>query len=255
MAALPMGLQLYSIREECARDLPGSLKAVRKMGYDGVEFAGYYGYSATDLRRMLDDNGLKCCGTHTGFTSLLDDELPRTIEYNQTLGNPYLIVPALPEKYRDSNAAWIKVAQQFNQIAERLAPLDMYTGYHNHFVEFKPIAGDATGGGVPFDLFFANTSPRVIMQVDLGNAMVGGGDPLACLRRYPGRALTVHLKEYSAADPKALIGDGEVDWPEVFRLCETSGNTRWYIVEYESDAYPPLESVARCRANLRKLGR
>jgi sugar phosphate isomerase/epimerase len=250
MSAIPMGLQLYSIRQECARDLPGSLKAVKEMGYDGVEFAGYYDYTAKNLRKLLDDNGLTCCGTHTSLASLLDDELPRTIEFNQTLGNLYLIVPWLAEKYRDSSAAWMETAQQFNRVADQLKPLGMYAGYHNHDIEFQPIAG-----GVPFDLFFANTQPRVIMQADLGNAMIGGGDPLACLRRYPGRAITIHLKEYCAKNPKALIGDGDVDWPEVFHLCETTGGTQWYIVEYESDAYPPLESVARCRANLRKMGK
>jgi sugar phosphate isomerase/epimerase len=104
-------------------------------------------------------------------------------------------------------------------------------------------------------VFFGNTRPEVVMQIDLGNAIMGGGDPIACLRRYPGRATTVHLKEYSASNEKALICDGDVDWPEVFKLCETSGGTQWYIVEYESDAYPPLESVARCRENLRKMGK
>ena len=250
MSGIPMGLQLYSIREECARDLPGSLKAVKEMGYDGVEFAGYHGYSAKALRTLLDDLGLRCCGTHTSFASLLDDELPRTIEFNQTLGNPFLIVPWLAEKYRDSSAAWLETAQQFNRIADQLTPLGMYTGYHNHDIEFQPIAG-----GVPFDLFFANTKPQVIMQADLGNALIGGGDPIACLRRYPGRAITIHLKEFSSAAPEALIGEGEVNWPEVFRLCETTGGTRWYIVEYESDAYPALEAVRRCRANLRQMGR
>ena len=250
MSEIPVGLQLYSIRDECARDLPGSLRAVKEMGYDGVEFAGYYNYSAEDLRHLLDENGLQCCGTHTSFASLLDDQLPGTIEFNQALGNKYLIVPWLAEKYRDSSAAWLETAQQFNRIADQLEPLGMQTGYHNHDIEFQPIAG-----GVPFDLFFANTKPPVIMQADLGNAMLGGGDPIACLRRYPGRATTIHLKEYSAANPKALIGEGDVNWPEVFRLCEAKGGTRWYIVEYESDAYPALESVSRCRANLRKMGK
>jgi sugar phosphate isomerase/epimerase len=250
MSAIPMGLQLYSVRHDCAGDLPGTLKAVAEIGYDGVEFAGYYGYTAKDLRKLLDDLGLKCCGTHTSMASLVGDELPQTIEFNQVLGNKYLIVPWLPEKYRDSSAAWLETAQEFNRIAEQVKPQGMLTGYHNHDIEFQPIAG-----GVPFDLFFANTSPEVVMQIDIGNAILGGGDPIACLRRYPGRATTVHLKEYSASNEKALIGDGDVDWPEVFRLCETSGGTQWYIVEYESDAYPPLESVARCRENLRKMGK
>ena len=250
MTSVPMGLQLYSVRSECGRDLPGTLAAVAQMGYDGVEFAGYYGYTAKDLRCLLDDNGLKCCGTHTSLASLLDEELPRTIEFNQVLGNKYLVVPGLPEPYRDSSAAWLQTARLFDQIAGQLKPHGMLTGYHNHSIEFQPIAG-----GVPFDLFFGHTVPEVIVQIDFGNAIEGGGDPITCLRRYANRAVTIHLKEYSSKDAKALVGDGEVDWNEVFRLCEAAGATQWYIVEYESDAYPPLESVARCRQNLRKLGR
>jgi hypothetical protein len=101
----PIGLQLYSVREDCKRDLPGTIAAVGKMGYDGVEFAGYYDRSAEDLRKMLDDNGLVCCGTHTGLDTLLEDNLAKTIEFNKTLGNKYLIVPGLPEKNSSSTAS------------------------------------------------------------------------------------------------------------------------------------------------------
>jgi sugar phosphate isomerase/epimerase len=250
MSSIPIGLQLYSIREDCARDLPGTLKAVAGMGYAGVEFAGYYGHSAQDIRKWLDDLGLKCCGTHTSLATLLGDELPRTIEFNQTLGNKYLIVPSLPEERRNSNLAWTDTASVFNQIAEELKPHGMLTGYHNHHIEFQPITG-----GLPFDLFFTNAKPEVVMQIDIGNAIHGGGDPIACLRHYPGRAITVHLKEYAAGYDQALIGEGEVNWQEVFDICETTGGTVWYIVEQESYAYPPLECVRRCLENLRKMGK
>ncbi len=250
MSTIPMGLQLYSVREDCARDLPGSLKAIAAMGYDGVEFAGYYGYAAKDLRKLLDDNGLKCCGTHTSLASLLGDQLAQTVEFNHVLGNKCLIVPSLPEQYRNSNEAWKTTAGLFNQIAGLLQPHDMLTGYHNHFIEFKPV-----DGVIPLDAFFSNCNPDVVMQIDLGNAIHGGGDPIDFLRRYPGRAVTVHLKEYAAGYDKALIGEGAVDWAEVFKLCENGGGTEWYIVEQESYAFPPLECVKRCRENLRKMGR
>ena len=250
MTSIPIGLQLYSIRQDCARDLPGTLAAVAKMGYAGVEFAGYHGYNAPDLRKMLDDNGLKCCGVHTGIDTLLGDALPRTIEFNQALGNRYLIVPWLPEKYRTSAADWRETARLFDQLAEQARPDGMLVGYHNHDVEFKPLDGTQ-----PFDLFFGNTRADVVMQVDNGNAMHGGGDPIAALRRYPGRAITVHLKEYAEGYDKALIGEGNVDWKTTFELCETIGGTQWYIVEQESYAYPPLECVDRCLQNLRRMGK
>jgi len=250
MARIPIGVQLYSVREDCARDLPGTLAAVAEMGYDGVEFAGYYDYSAEELRRMLDDSGLKCCGTHIRLETLLGDALPETMAFNQVLGNRYLIVPSLPAERRSSNAAWRETGALFSQIAERLAPYNMHTGYHNHAVEFEIIEGE-TG----FDAFFGSTDPAVIMQLDIGNALHGGADPLDYLRRYPQRLGTIHLKEYSAAKPKVLLGQGDVPWAQVFQVCEAAGGTEWYIVEQETYPVPPLESIRRCREALRDLGR
>ncbi|MFZ2149357.1 MAG: sugar phosphate isomerase/epimerase [Sedimentisphaerales bacterium] len=245
---VPFGLQLYSVREDCKRDLPGTIAAVAKMGYTSVEFAGYYDRTAGQLRKMLDDNGLVCCGTHTAIETLLDDNLPRTIEFNRTLGNKYLIVPWLPEKYRTSRQAWLDTAKLFNELAEKVKPNEMLVGYHNHGVEFTAIDGE-----LPWDIFFGNTRKDVIMQIDLGNAMHGGADPLPYLYRYPGRAITVHIKEFSKTNNKALIGEGDVSWKAFFALCKAVGQTEWYIVEQESYAYPPLECAERCLRNLRKM--
>jgi sugar phosphate isomerase/epimerase len=237
---IPVGLQLYSIRHDCEKDLPGSVKAVAKMGYKGVEFAGYYGRDAKTLRTMLDDLGLKCCGTHTGIDTLLGDNLSRTIEFNKILGNPYLIVPGLPGKYTKSRQAWRDTADLFNEMAEKVKPHGMRVGYHNHTIEFKELEGE-----LPWDTFFSRTRKEVIMQFDTGNAMHGGGDATIYLKRYPGRAATVHLKPFSKAKPNALMGDDELPWPEIFELCETTGGTEWYIIEYESDAYAPMVSVQK----------
>ncbi|HEX2999260.1 MAG TPA: sugar phosphate isomerase/epimerase [Armatimonadota bacterium] len=250
MAKIPIALQLYSIRNDCAQDLPGCLKAVARMGYAGVEFAGYYNYSAQDLRKMLDDNGLKAEGTHIGLDTLLGDEFERTVEFNQILGNRFLMVPGLAEERRNSRAAWLETAKIFNGIAERLKPYGMYTGYHNHTIEFAPMDGE-----LPWDTFFGNTIKEVVMQFDTGNAMHGGADPIPFLERYPGRALSVHLKEYSKTNDKALIGEGDIPWQRVFELSESIGGTEWYVVEQESYAFPPMECVERCLDNLRKMGK
>jgi sugar phosphate isomerase/epimerase len=250
MKRIPIGLQLYSIREDCARDLPGTLAAVAKMGYDGVEFAGYHGRSAQELRKMLDDLGLKCCGTHTGLDTVLGDALKSSAEFNLTLGNKYLIVPGLAAERTKSRAAWLETAKIFNDIAAKLKPYGLLTGYHNHFIEFKPLDGE-----LPWDTFFGNTVKEVVMQLDTGNAREGGGDPIPFLTRYPHRAITVHLKAHAAKNPKALIGEDDENWPAIFKGCETVGDTEWYIVEQESYAYPPLECVKRCLDNLKKMGK
>lgn len=250
MKRIPIALQLYSVREDCARDLPGVLAAVARMGYEGVEFAGYHGYDAVELRKMLDDNGLKCAGTHIPIDTLLGDQLEATVEFNRTLGNTYLIVPGLAESYRSSRDQWLKTAEIFNEIAARLEPHGMRTGYHNHTVEFQPMDGE-----LPWDTFFGATREEVIMQFDTGNALHGGAQATPFLARYPGRATTVHLKEYSSTNPKAVIGEGDVPWEEIFHLCETQGGTEWYIVEQESYAYPPMECVELCLKKLRDMGK
>jgi len=98
MKKIHIGLQLYSVREDCARNMPGTLEAVANMGYEGVEFAGYHGYSAEELSKILGDLGLKVAGSHVGIETLMGGELHETIEFNEALGNRYLIVPGLPEE-------------------------------------------------------------------------------------------------------------------------------------------------------------
>ncbi len=251
MTRIPIALQLYSVREACAEDLPGTLEAVTQMGYEGVEFAGHYDYSASDLRQMLDDNGLACCGSHHGIDELMGDELMRAVESNKELGNQFLICSILPEEYRNSKSAWLEGAQLFNEISERVRPLDMWVGYHNHQIEFTEMDGE-----LPWDIFFGNTSQEVVIQLDTGHALAGGADPVKLLEQYPGRALTVHLKEHSATNEDALIGEGDIRWEEIFRVCESPvGATQWYIVEQETYPCPPLESVDRCLRNLREMGK
>jgi sugar phosphate isomerase/epimerase len=238
------------VRDDCERDLAGTLAAVAKMGYEGVEFAGYYGRSAAELRKMLDDLGLKCCGTHIRLDTLLGDELKRTVEFNKRLGNAFLIVPALAKERTASRSAWCETAAVFSEIAAKLKPQGMWTGYHNHYIEFQPLDGE-----MPWDTFFAKASADVVMQMDLGNCLAGGADPMTFLEKYRGQALTVHLKEHSKTNDRAIIGEGDVRWQEVFRICETTGGIKWYIVEQESYAYPPLECVDRCLKALRAMGK
>ncbi len=244
---IPVNLQLYSVREDCARDLPGVLRAVGQMGYDGVEFAGYHGRTAEELRKMLDDNHLKCIGTHISLDALRGDKLAQTIAFNKTLGNPNLIVAYMPTPQTREKA--VAIAKEFAALAEKLKPQGMRVGYHAHGGDFKKIDGE------PFwDIFFTNSGPDVIMQLDTANCLEGGGDPVAILKKYPGRSTSVHLKEHGGKKG-AVIGEGEVKWDEVLKLCEGPAGTRYYIIEQESYDGPPLDSVKRCREALKKMGR
>ena len=243
---IPVGLQLYSVREQCMADLPGTLAAVSKIGYRAVEFAGYYGRSAKDLRKLLDDNGLVACGTHTPYESVQGDKLKETVEFNRTIGNKFLIVPWMDEA--KSKQEWLDRAKLFNEIADQVKPDGMWVGYHAHSHDFKQIEGVTA-----WDLFFGNTKAEVIMQLDTSNCCEGGADPVAVLKKYPGRARSIHIKAFGGG-PDAVIGEDKVDWKAVFAFCESKGKTQVYVLEHESGK-DPLDAVRRSYEALKKMGK
>ena len=246
---IPIGLQLYSVRDACGKDFPGVLAALGKMGYQGVEFAGYYGRNAVQLRKMLDDNGLICCGTHTGLDTLMGNNFQRTVDFHKTLGNKYLIVPGMGGDRLGSPEAIKKTAALFTELAEKVKPLGMYVGYHAHGGDFRKFGGETV-----WEILYGNAGPDVIMQMDIGNCLGGGSDPYAILKKFPGRSLTIHLKEHGGKHG-ATIGQGTVKWDEVFQICETTGKTEWYVVEQESYTGSSLDSVKQCLENLKKMGK
>ena len=245
---IPVELQLWTVREECKKDFPGTIAKVAKMGYKGVEFAGFYERSAKDVRKMLDDNGLLCFGTHTAYDLLSNEKLAATMEFNRTIGNKFVIVPWLDRKELKTKADWLAKAKTFNEFADKTRAEGVHIGYHAHQGDFELIDGET-----PWDILFGNTSKEIIMQLDTGNAMQGKADPVAILKKYPGRSLTVHLKEFSATNKKAIIGEGDVKWKDIFEVCESTGGTQYYILEEESGAYPPLESAERSLKNFKKV--
>ncbi|KKM68095.1 hypothetical protein LCGC14_1464340 [marine sediment metagenome] len=246
---VPIALQLFSVRHACKEDFAGTLSAVAKMGYDGVEFAGYYDTPAGELRKMLDDLGLEAAGTHIGLPTLEGDELARTVEFNRTIGNDFLVVPGLPAERRESAEAWSDAAKLLEEIAGKVAGDGMWVGCHNHAVEFEDFDGRTA-----WDILYGSTE-KVVMQMDIGNALHAGAEPLAFMKKYPGRQQSTHLKEHSADKDWPIVGDGDVDWAAVFDFCESAGDTRWYVVEFENEAYPALESVEKCLAFLRGMGK
>ena len=252
---IPIGLQLYSVRGECARDLPGALRSTAQIGYAGAEPWGYngetldwQGHPVRDIRKMFDDNGLNCCGMHLTTGSLSDDNLQRTVEFNRILGNRFLIVAA-DQKRTGSLDGVMELAAILNGAADRLAGEGMFTGYHAHATDFKT----KFDGKTAWEIFFDNTRPEVVHQIDIGNTLDGGGDPLALIRKYPGRTKTTHIKEHGGP-PGAAIGEGTNDWKAFFEAYETVGGTEWYIVEHETGKQP-LQSVKTCLDNLHKMGR
>lgn len=242
---VPVGLQLYSIREAFAKDPAKTLKTVAEIGYKGVEFAGYNNLPAKELRKMLDDNGLVACGTHTGLDTLQPDKIDATIEFNQVLGNKFLICPYMEGKTKQD---WLDLAALFNKQAIKVKAAKMQVGYHAHSHDFTKIDGTSC-----WDLFFGNTTNDVIMQLDTSNCKDGGADPVAVLKQYAKRGASIHIKEWGG--PKdAVIGQGEVNFPAVFDLCEKGGAIKWYVVEHEREG-DAIENVRRCFEGMKKLGK
>ena len=242
---IPVGVQLYSVRGQCAKDLPGTLAAIAKSGYKGVEFAGYHGRSAKELRKMLDDLGLVACGTHTPYESVSANKLAETIEFNRTIGNTFLIVPSMSGKTKQD---WLDKAKEFNELADKVKADGMWIGYHAHGHDFQRIDGET-----PWDLFCGNTKPEVIAQLDTSNCSDGGGDPVEELKKYPGRTKTIHIKP-AGGGPEAVIGEDRLDWKSIFEICEGKGGTQWYVVEHETSK-DPIDAVTRSYAALKKMNK
>ena len=248
-----ISVQLYSVRDDCARDFDSALAQIAKMGFAGVEFAGYHNYAgkATALRRKLDELKLVAAGTHIGTGSFRGDELKKTIEFHHTLGCKFLMVPGDrdftdPEKSK-------ALAETFNQTAEALKPHGMFCGYHNHTGEFKK-DGDKTY----WDLFAERTSKDVVLQQDCGWSAAAGCNPAELVRRYPGRTKITHFKPMVVKDEpgkKAILGQDSVDWVAVLAACREVGGTEWVTVEQEiyPDGKSPMECTALSLAGLKKI--
>jgi len=250
--SIPIALQLYSVRDDCAQDFLGTIAKVAAMGYAGVEFAGYHGHSAADIRKCLDDNGLKCAGAHTAINVFEDDIFQATVEFHGALGCDNLVVPWLPEETRSTPDACKATADKLNEITEKLKHQSMRTGFHCHQGDMAPLSN----GKSAWDLLGEFTTADFIMQYDTANGMAGGADPVQPILDWPGRGITVHLKEWSGEHGAKVIGEGMIPWDKVFSACESVAGTQWYIVEHESyEGMTPLGAVEACLKNLRGMGK
>jgi len=243
-----IGVQLYSVRHELEKDFEGTIARLAEMGFDGVEFANYFNRSAEELRAILDEHGLACCGTHIYLDDLLGDSFEETVAFSETLENEYFIVRWIPEEKRSSRGAFMQTVGEFNQVAERLAPRGMQVGYHNHDYIFETFDGD-----LMWNLLAENTRDDFILQLDTGHAASIGQDPVELLRRHPDRTTTLHAKPYSSTQEEAVIGEDELAWEQIIETAEEEGGSEWFILEYEVEDVPPLEALDECFTNFRKL--
>jgi sugar phosphate isomerase/epimerase len=250
---IPIGLELYSVRQDLAKDLHATVRAVAKMGYEGVEFfAPYFQWTpdyAKEVRKLLDDLGIRCYSTHNSPRAFEGDGLERAIELNTILGSGYVIMASAGKV--ENLDGWKKVAERLNQAAEKMKPAGLRAGFHNHQLEFRPLEGVR-----PMEVLAQNTGQDITLQLDVGTCLEAGADPVKWIEHNPGRITSIHCKDWSP-DPnkgyRVLFGEGAAPWKQIFDAAERVGGVRYYLIEQEGSTYPPLETVERCLAAIRKM--
>jgi len=250
---IPVGLELYSVREELKHDLMGTVRAVAKMGYEDVEFySPYFQWTdaqAKEVRKLLDDLGIRCLSTHNDFQSFEPAGLPRAIELNQIIGSKIIVMASAGRV--NGLDGWKAVAERLNQAAEKLKPLGLRAGYHNHEAEFKVVDGQR-----PIEVIAANTAKDVVLQFDVGTCIEAGADPVAWINKNPGRIRSMHCKDWSpdaGKGYKVLFGEGVAPWKKIFAAAEKTGGIEYYLIEQEGSDYPAFETAERCLATFKKV--
>jgi len=247
---VPVGLELYSVRDELAKDLNATVTAVAKMGYQIVEFySPYFDWTpekAKEVRKLLDDLGIQCRSTHNGTQSFTDEGLKKAVELNQIIGSKYIIMASAgPVTGLDG---WRGVAERLTKVAETLRPLGMYTGFHNHQAEWPSIEGQR-----PMDVLATGTPKDVALQLDVGTCVEAGVDPVAWITANPGRVRSMHCKDWSPDKKYAVaFGEGVSPWKRIFDAAESVGGIEYYLIEQE-ESPDPFQMVERCLANWKKL--
>jgi sugar phosphate isomerase/epimerase len=234
----PIGLELYSVRTELARDLPNTLRNVARIGYEAVEFyAPYFGWTipyAKDVRTQMDDLGLRCYSTHNHIESFTAGEtMAKAIELNQILGTRQLVLASAPNSARGLEG-WKKLCGQLTTAVDQ--------------TEWAKLDGEQR----IMDVIAANTPKEFVLQFDVGTCMEAGADPIAWIKANPGRIKSVHLKDWAPASSaqekgyRVLFGEGVTPWKELLAAVESVGGVEFYLMEQEGSRFSEFETAQRC---------
>lgn len=237
MVTLPIGLQLCSVQESATADFEGTLRRVKAMGYDGVEFAGLYGQEPSEIKRLCQEIGLVPVSAHVGIMDLLKD--PRgVLSIYKEIGCMQVAIPGLTEEYLPEGPRFQEVAEGIRILGEVCQELGMELAYHNHDFEFAKINGEYL-----LDIFYKKI-PDTLLKTQLDTCWVntGGADPAAYVRKYAGRMPTLHLKDFTGSRNRKdgekdtfefrPVGYGEQDFPAILEAACSSG-VSWLIVEQD----------------------
>jgi sugar phosphate isomerase/epimerase len=267
---LPIGLQLYTVRELASKDFEGTLRKVAAIGYQEVELYSLFDRKPKGVRKALDDAGLKCVSAHFGVPALREG-LDARIDEAKELGLSFMICPfpgvADASRMKAGGPSFVESmtlddwkwnADLFNKVGERVKKAGMRFGYHNHHIEFRDF-----GGVTAFDELLRRTEPGLVtIELDCGWVKVAGRDPAEFIAKHEDRVGLLHVKDIKAgADPStrfgppvpfAEVGRGSIDWPKVFQAAKKADVKRYYV-EQDTTERPPLEAIKISRDYLHDL--
>jgi sugar phosphate isomerase/epimerase len=246
-----IGLQLYSIHSEAEKDLLGTLEKVKDMGYDSVQFAGLFGISAKEVKRVLDSTGLTVAGAHIPFDRFSGEALKWHMEEQMVLGNDLMIMPYLSEEQRQSLDDYKRVAETLNEAAFRSKEYELRVAYHNHDFEFYELDGK-----LPFDVIYQETDSELVkMELDTYWAKFAGFEPAELLNKYKYRCVSLHLKDMTTKDDKkvsTIAGSGILDMRGYLNLADEQ-KVDYCVIEQEYFEGNPLMEVEKGVQNVKAL--
>ena len=241
-----IGIQLYTLRQAASADLAGTLARLAKIGYKELEFAGYYNHPATEVRALLDQNGLTAPSAHVGL-NLIENAPEKTFADAKVVGHEWITVPSLPSGKRESVDDWTRLAAQFNAAATKAKAAGFRFAFHNHNDIIRK-----TGDVLPIDILMKETDPALVSyEMDIYWVVNGGADPLDLLARFPGRFKMFHVKDAMPGPEHRMadVGAGSIDFKTIFARAKGIDH---YFVEHDQPA-DPFASAAASFGYLSKL--
>lgn len=246
-AATPvkLGIQLYTLRDQMADDLPGTLNRLAEIGYRELEFAGYYDYSPAEIVTLLRNSGLTAPAAHIGMQAIRDTP-QQLIETAASIGHEYLVMSSVVREERGTLDDFRRHAELMNRFAEKCRAAGLQFAYHNHSYEF-----DLLDGVVPMELLLSNTDPELVqIELDIYWIIKGGADPLAYFNQYPGRFPLCHVKDMAEDGSMTDVGSGTIDFAAIFAASDLAG-FRHYFVEHDN----PDDSLSSAEVSFAGLSR
>ncbi len=242
----PLGVQLYTVRSEMENGVEQTLERVASIGYQEVEFAGYFRHSPTEIRGMLTRTGLRAPANHIQPT-FETDAWARVLDDANEAGHEYVIVASIPQRMRADLDGWRRTAEAMTGAGQRARAAGLQYAYHNHDFEFVEMDGQ-----VAFDVFCEESDPELVqIELDLFWIIHGGGDPVAFFNRWPGRVPLVHVKDRTPEGDMVDVGAGVIDWPGLFQHIDHAG-MRHFLVEHDrpDGAFRSIEASYRYLSTL-----